>query len=225
MNRRQPRNKESFMRNLLYAATALGGFILPLAANATLVSTVSSTGGALTAGCNTTTATGSLNATCTGGGFTDISLTASGPPLLPAPDLSATTLTVTTGPLVATTTLTVDIASSGFSFPGGPVSALLTVNNLVGAGTGPFVLSAVTPVGTETFTFTGSGSDTVGPVNLGAFTNDSANFVLTFGASALPQSVDATIEIQGVPAPEPMSLALMGVGLLGLGMVRATRRS
>jgi hypothetical protein len=213
------------MRDLLYAATALGGFILPLAANATLVSTVSSTGGALTAGCNTTTATGSLNATCTGGGFTDISLTASGPPLLPAPDLSATTLTVTTGPLLATTTLTVDIASSGFSFPGGPVSALLTVNNLVGAGTGPFVLSAITPVGTETFTFTGSGSDTVGPVNLGAFTNDSASFVLTFGASALPQSVDATIEIVGVSAvPEPGSLAVLGVGLLGLAGFTQLRR-
>jgi hypothetical protein len=133
-------------------------------------------------------------------------------------------LTVTTGPLLAATTLTVDIASSGFSFPGGPVQALLTVNNLVGAGTGPYTLSAITPVGTETFTFTGSGADAVGPVTLGAFTTDTAHFALTFGASALPQSVDATIEIVGAAAPEPGSLALMGVGLLGLGMVRAVRR-
>jgi hypothetical protein len=62
-------------------------------------------------------------------------------------------------------------------------------------------------------------------VNLGAFTNDSAHFVLTFGASALPQSIDATIEIQGVTAPEPAGLAILGVGLLGLGMVSSRKRS
>jgi hypothetical protein len=100
------------------------------------------------------------------------------------------------------------------------VQATLTVNNLLGAGVGPYTLSAITPVGTETFTFTGSGVDTVGPVTLPAFTTDTAHFDLTFAASALPQSIDATIEIQGVEAVEPLGLAVLGVGILGIAFAK-----
>jgi hypothetical protein len=212
------------MRNLLYAATALGGLALALPANATLISTATSTGGALTAGCNTTTNTGSLVASCSGGGFSTIAITAAGPPQLTAPDLSATTLTVTTTPLGAATTLHVHIDSNGWSFAGGPVEALLTVNNLIGSGIGPFVLTAQSPVGNESHTFTGSGATTVGPVTLPAFTSDAADFLLTFGASATPQSIDATIEIVGVAAPEPSTLAILGLGVLGLAYVSSRKR-
>ena len=62
--------------------------------------------------------------------------------------MTSTALTVTakgtsTGPV----TLDIDITSSGFTFPGGPVEGLFTVNNLVGGGTGPFVLTASSPLG------------------------------------------------------------------------------
>jgi hypothetical protein len=213
------------MRNLLLAATAFAAVSFGAEAAPLLSSTASSSLAGLSTTCNTSTGTGLLTSNCSGGGFSAVALTASAPPLLNAPDLSATTLTVTTAALASATTLTVDIASTGFSFAGGPVQALLTVNNLIGAGTGPFTLSAITPLGTQTHTFNGAGSDAIGPVNLGAFTNDSAHFVLTFGASALPQSIDATIEIQGVAAPEPAGLAILGVGLLGLGMVSSRKRS
>jgi hypothetical protein len=205
------------MKHILFVTTTLAAMALAAPAGATLISSASSTAAGLSAGCNTSDGgSGTLSASCSGGGFSAIALTAGGPPLLPAPDLSATTLTVTTTPLATATTLTVDITSSGFVFGGGPVQALLTLNNLIGTDAGPFVLSAITPVGTETHTFTGSGTDTVGPVTLAAFTTDSAHFELTFAASALPQSVDATIEIQGVTeAIEPTSFALLGVGLLG----------
>jgi hypothetical protein len=214
------------MKAILYTATALAAVAFGAQAFAApvLSSVVTSSAAGLTTTCNTSTGTGSLNATCSGGGFSDVSITAAAPPILNAPDLSATTLTVTTAPLAAATTLTVDITSADFAFAGGPVQALLTVNNLIGAGTGPFTLSAISPVGTETFTFTGSGSDTIGPVNLGAFTTDTAHFALTFGASSEPQSIDATIEIQGVAASEPAGLALLGVSVLGLGLVKGRRQ-
>jgi hypothetical protein len=214
------------MKHILFVTTTLAAMAWVSPASATLVSSASSTTAGLSAGCNTTDGgSGTLTTSCSGGGFSAIALSAGGPPLLSVPDLSATTLTVTTTPLVAATTLTVDIASSGFSFAGGPLSALLTVNNLIGAGTGPFVLSAVTPAGSVTRTFTGSGAETGGPTVFPAFTTDSAHFVLTFAASALPQSIDATIEIVGATeAYEPGSLALFGVGLLGTVVLSQRRR-
>jgi hypothetical protein len=213
------------MRNILIAATALTGLALAVPANATLISTATSTGGALTGGCNATDGgSGALNASCSGGGFTNVSIQASGPPQLTAPDLSATTLTVAAGPLTSAITLDVNINSSGWSFAGGPVEALFTVNNLIGAGTGPFTLTASEGGGaTLTHTFNGAGNATDGPTVLGAFTSDAAHFTLTFNPSVLPQSIDATIEIEGVPAPEPAALGLLGVGLLGIGMVRRRR--
>ena len=214
------------MRSALLAATALLGFTVPYAAQATLISSATSTTAGLSTGCNVNDGgSGSITTSCSGGGFSTVSITAGGPPQLTPPDLSATTLTVTTTPLATATTLSVDITSSGWLFPGGPVEALFTVNNLVGAGIGPFILSASSPTGTLTHSFAGSGAATDGPTVLGAFNADAAHFDLTFAASALPQSVDATIEIVGVPVAEPGGLALMGVGLVGLGWIVSRRRN
>ena len=76
-----------------------------------------------------------------------------------------TTKGTSSGPV----TLDVDITSSGFTFPGGPVEGLFTINNLIGGGTGPFVLTASSPLGSVSHTFSGSGSVTDGPIVLGAF--------------------------------------------------------
>ena len=130
-----------------------------------------------------------------------------------------TTKGTSSGPV----TLDVDITSSGFTFPGGPVEGLFTINNLIGGGTGPFVLTASSPLGSVSHTFSGSGSVTDGPIVLGAFDTDFTIFSLTFLGDKI-QSVDATIEIIGTAVPAPASLGLLGVGLLGLAGVRGRQR-
>lgn len=209
------------MKATLLAATALLGLALA-PANAAFVSTVTSTRAGLSTTCDVSSPAGAIAASCAGGGFADVSITATAPPLLAPGDISATTLTVTSL-LGGGTTLHANFLASGFNFTGGNVEAVLTINNLIGGDAGPFVLSAITPSGTETHTFTGTGSIDVGPIAMGAFTTDQADFALTFSAAG--QSVDATIEIIAAPVPEPGSMAILGGGVLGLGMLARRRRT
>jgi len=205
------------MKSALLAMIALLALALP--ADAAFVSTVTSSLPGLSTSCNQSSATGLIVASCSGGGFASVAITAAAPPLLPVPDISATTLTVTSA---AAVTLHASFKSSGFSFPGGPIEALLTVNNLVGGDIGPFVLSETTAFGTNAHTFNGPGTFNIGPVLAGAFTFDQIDFTLPFSKAG--QSVDATIEIINV-VPEPTSIALLGVGMLGLGLLMRRRQS
>ncbi len=216
------------MRNVLFAATAITALAVAAGpASATLISSASAPGQLAAGACaGNDGGSGSLAASCSGGFFSSVLITANGPPVLNAPDLTATSLAVATGPHIGTSTLDIIISSSGFSFAGGPVQALFTINNLIGGPTGPFVLSASAPVGSLSHTFTGAGSETDGPTVLAGFTNDQVEFQLTFAPSLVTQNVDATIEIFGSQVvPEPASLALLGVGLLGIGFVANRKRS
>ena len=212
------------MKQLLAATTAL--CLLAGGAEAALLTSTASGGGLPGVNtCNASSGTGSLSANCSGGIFSSIQINATGTPVLLSPELSATTLTVAAN---APGTLTLDINQTGLASYTGGVQVTLTNNDLIGADVGPIVLSAQAPDGTTIFSmsFAGSGTVTSGVIPLSAITSDDAHFSIAFvGASATnPESVDSTIEITRV-VPEPGSLALLGVGLLGLGFVASRKRS
>jgi hypothetical protein len=98
--------------------------------------------------------------------------------------------------------LSVDITSSGWLFPGGPVEALFTVNNLVGAGTGPFILSASSNRDADPLV---RRQRCRRPDRVGRVQRRRCALRSHFAASRCA-SADATIEIVGVPASEPMAL-------------------
>ena len=204
------------MRKIILLPVATAFACWGSAAHADLISTFSGTG--LSAGCNVASNTGNLVGSCSGGAFTSVGVTASGSPLLPSPEQTTTVSTVAApsgGDLVGF------VRQVGIASYTGPVEVTMIVNNLTSA---PFSLNLVAdaPFGIPIFshTFTASGTAASGPIDLSSVIDGDVFYELSapFGAS-----VDATVEITRAATPEPVSLALFGSGLLGLGIVRMRR--
>jgi hypothetical protein len=161
-------------------------------------------GGPISACSSTDGGTGALNKTCSNANFASITVTAVGHPNLPQPGLAATALSVTSGALTTSDTLTIDVAQTGLSFAGGQASVNLTVGGLTG-GAGPVTLTAFGPGGTPMFahTFTAPDGVTSAAIPVGPITNDVAQFKVTFSGSG--QSVNAIISITGTAPTNNMS--------------------
>jgi len=175
----------------LWPALAVAALALAPPAQANLALTVSDSGGVIAA-CNATDGgTGTLSKGCANPNFSQIIVTGVGAPLIPAPGLFASQISLTSGNLTGADTLTIDVAQTGLSFAAGTVAVNLTVG---GMGPAPVTLTALGPGGgvllSQTFTEPGHVS---GAIPIAAGSSDNARFVLQF--SGPNQTVNALISL------------------------------
>jgi hypothetical protein len=166
--------------------------------------------------------------------FSSITLTGDGAPSLPQPDLSSVTLDVSSAATFSGThILGVDLFQTNVSAPTGTtLETTATINGLINLP-GPTTLSdfingSATTLGTtlRSASFAADFTGAVGPffdTLSGPLSADAHQFLITFtGAS---QSANDTIQLQGIsPVGEPGSLAMLGIGLLGIGLVTKWRK-
>lgn len=162
---------------------------------------------------------------CQGGdaAFSAIHVAAVGVPDLQGAALSTITLSATSA-LGGTHVLGVTVTQGGLLVTGlTQATSTFTVNNLVGGPFGPTTETTFvngSQLATVTFgsVLTDSASST--DVVPGMIVSDAHVYAITF--TGPDQTATDTIQL-ATAAPEPMSLALLGVGLLGLTLVRGRR--
>jgi hypothetical protein len=168
------------------------------------------------------------------GDFTIESLTGSGSPLFAVPYLDLSTFDVTTS-LTSSATLTIMLTETGLTLPSSPLSVDSAFTGILNGVTSETISSYYdasntaygtgTALGTTTFTAAGSNStDAPGTITASGLFSETEIIVATFGPTNGPaESLNSSALITST-APEPVSMGIVGAGLLGVGLVGFRRR-
>ena len=231
------------MKSALLAAVALAGFSVPYAAQATLILDESVNGGAFTPICSggPSCTPGVVFTDSAGMQFTILGATSNSPGTpTSASVLQATVDLINTSG--ATQSIVLRVGDTGYTAPTGNVTLLNNISGTVLVGGAQNVFDSIACVNaTDAQNACGAGALATAVINAnitapgsGANSNSLAIAALT-GPFSLMQTLDITLNAGGdinfsasadvVPAREAPGLAVLGVGLVGLGWIVSRRRT